>query len=104
MPGFEAALARVFADPNMAVDAQWLAGGVEPALPIRLIRRAPDEVTGFGGSRVWSETVRADVMISQVAEPAPGDRVLIGPDIYEVQGEPVRDRERLIWSLDLRPL
>lgn len=104
MLAFEAALTRVFADPNMAVDAQWIAGGVEPALPIRLIRRAPDEVTGFGGGRVWSETLRADVMISQVAEPAPGDRVNINGEMFEVQGEPIRDRERLIWSLDLRPL
>ncbi len=104
MLAFETALARVFADPNMAVDAQWLAGGTEPAMPIRLIRRAPDDVTSFGGARVWSETLRADVMISQVSDPAPGDRVVIGADIYEVQGEPVRDRERLIWTLDLRPL
>lgn len=104
MLAFEAALARVFADPNMAVDATWLAGGAEPALPIRLIRKAPDEVTGFGGTRVWSETVRADVMISQVPEPAPGDRVTIKGETFEVQGEPVRDRERLIWTLDLHPL
>lgn len=104
MLAFEAALARVFADPNMAVDAQWLAGGAEPAMPIRLIRKAPDEVTGFGGARVWSETIRADVMISQVPGPASGDRVMIGTDIYEVHGEPIRDRERLIWTLDLRPL
>ena len=27
MLAFEIALARVFADPNMAVDAGWLAGG-----------------------------------------------------------------------------
>lgn len=104
MLAFETALARVFADPNMAVDAQWLSGGAEPALPIRLIRRAPDEVTGFGGGRVWSETLRADVMISQVAEPRPGDRVMINGETFEVQGEPIRDRERLIWTLDLRPL
>ncbi|MDB6183040.1 head-tail joining protein [Paracoccus fistulariae] len=104
MLAFETALARVFADPNMAVDAQWLAGGVEPALPIRLIRKAPDEVTGFGGTRVWSETLRADVMIAQVPEPGPGDRVTINDETFEVQGEPLRDRERLIWTLDLRPL
>ena len=104
MLAFEAALARVFADPNMAVDAGWLAGGVGPAVPIRLIRRAPDEVTGFGSSRVWSETLRADVMISQVPEPAPGDRVMIDGETYEVQGEPIRDRERLIWALELHPL
>lgn len=104
MLAFETALARVFADPNMAVDAAWLAGGLEPALPIRLIRRAPDEVTVFGGGRIWSETMRADVMISQVPEPAQGDRVTINSEVYEVQGEPIRDRERLIWTLDLRPL
>ena len=103
MLAFEAALARVFADPNMAVDAGWLAGGAEPALPIRLIRKAPDDVTGFGGARVWSETLRADVMISQVPEPAPGDRVTINGEMFEVQGEPIRDRERLIWTLELRP-
>lgn len=103
MEGFERALARVFADPNMATDGLWLKGGAEPGIPIRLIRKAPDEVTSYGGARVWSETLRADVMVSQMPDPAPGDRVCIGPDTYEVQGEPVRDRERLIWTLDLRP-
>ncbi|MDZ7909007.1 MAG: hypothetical protein U5N10_12815 [Gemmobacter sp.] len=36
-------------------------------------------------------------------DPRPGDLIVIGADSFTVQGEPVRDRERLIWSLDLRP-
>lgn len=103
MEGFERALARVFADPNMATDARWLKGGSDPAIPIRLIRKAPDEVTSYGGARVWSETLRTDVMVAQMPDPAPGDRITIGPEVWEVQGEPIRDRERLIWTLDLRP-
>ncbi|KFI32641.1 hypothetical protein CG51_00750 [Haematobacter missouriensis] len=103
MEGFERALARVFADPNMATDGLWLKGGAEPGIPIRLIRKAPDEVTSYGGARVWSDTLRADVMVSQMPNPAPGDPINIGPEAWEVQGEPARDRERLIWTLDLRP-
>ena len=36
-------------------------------------------------------------------DPRPGDLIVIGVDSFTIQGEPVRDRERLIWSLDLRP-
>ena len=32
-----------------------------------------------------------------------GDRILIDGTIYIVQGEPVRDRERLVWTIDTRP-
>ena len=33
----------------------------------------------------------------------PGDRIEIGGDAFIIQGEPVRDRERLVWTVDLRP-
>jgi hypothetical protein len=35
--------------------------------------------------------------------PAPGDRILIGAEGFTIQGEPIRDRERLVWTLDLQP-
>ena len=35
--------------------------------------------------------------------PRPGDRVEIEGEAFLIQGEPVRDRERLVWSVDLRP-
>ena len=36
-------------------------------------------------------------------DPQPGDLIVIGADSFAIQGEPIRDRERLIWTLDLRP-
>lgn len=39
----------------------------------------------------------------RVPDPRPGDLIVIGTDSFTIQGERVRDRERLIWSLDLRP-
>jgi hypothetical protein len=33
----------------------------------------------------------------------PGDRIEIDGEAFLIQGEPVRDRERLVWTVDLRP-
>nr|WP_322890706.1 MULTISPECIES: hypothetical protein [unclassified Yoonia] len=41
--------------------------------------------------------------MSDLPDPRLGDLIVIGVDSFTIQGEPVRDRERLIWSLDLRP-
>ena len=38
-----------------------------------------------------------------IPTPRPGDVIVIGADSHVIQGEPLRDRERLIWTLDLRP-
>lgn len=103
MTAFAAAITRIFDDPNMAIDALWLPGGVPPGTTIRAIRKAPDHATTYGGGRVWSETMQVDVMVAAVAAPEPGDRIEIAGETFEVQGEPMRDRERLVWTLDLRP-
>ena len=103
MTAFPAAIDLIFADPNMAVDAQWLPGGALPGATIRAIRKAPDHLTSFGGAQVWSETVQVDVRVSEVPDPKPGDHLVIDGETFEIQGEPSRDRERLVWTLDLRP-
>jgi hypothetical protein len=41
--------------------------------------------------------------VSDLPNPRTGDLIVIGADSFTIQGEPVRDRERLIWTLDLRP-
>ena len=104
MSAFATAATRIFADPNMAVDATWLPGGVPPGSTIRAIRKSPDELTSYGGARVWSETVRIDVMAAETPSIQSGDCIVIGGETFEVQGEPIRDRERLIVTLDLRPI
>lgn len=102
MSTFAAAIELIFADPNMAADALWLPAGVPPGQPVRVIRRAQDEVTDYGGARIWSETSRVDVRVSDVPAPAPGDVVEIAGERFTVQGEPLRDREQLVWAVDLR--
>ena len=101
---FAAAIDNLFTDPNIARDATFIADGGTPVL-IRVVTRRADEVTGFGDARLWSETTRVDLRVAEVPNPRPGDRVEIEGEgeAFLIQGEPVRDRERLIWTVDLRP-
>ena len=101
MSVFAAAIDNLFADPNIARDATWIADGGAPKL-VRVVTRRADEVTGFGDARIWSETTRIDLRVAEVTNPRPGDRIELENEAFLIQGEPVRDRERLIWTVDLR--
>jgi hypothetical protein len=102
MSFFAAAIDNLFADPNIARDAIYIADGGPPQL-FRVVLRRADEITGFGDARLWSETTRIDLRTAEVPNPRPGDRVEINSEAFLIQGEPVRDRERLVWTVDLRP-
>ena len=96
------ALDALFADDNIARDAVYTPEGGAPVL-VRAVARRADDITGFGDARIWSETTRLDLRIAEVADPRPGDRIEIDGEAFLSQGEPVRDRERLVWTVDLRP-
>ena len=102
MSVFAAAIDNLFADPNIARDATYIADSGAPQL-IRVVTRRADDVTSFGEARIWSETTRIDLRVAEVPNPRPGDRIEIDGDAFLIQGEPVRDRERLVWTVDLRP-
>ena len=109
MSAFSAAVGALFADPNIGRDAVYIADGGAPVL-VRVVARRADAVTDFGDARLWSETTRIDLRVAEVPNPRPGDRIEIpgsGPgqagEAFLIQGEPVRDRERLVWTVDLRP-
>ena len=91
----------LFADANISRDGVYTAEGGAPVL-VRVIPRRPDEVTGFGETRIWSETTRIDLRVSEVPSPRPGERIEIDGEAFLIQGEPVRDRERLVWAVDLQ--
>ena len=99
---FAATLDALFADAHLARDVVYTAEGGAPSL-VRAILRRPDDVNGFGEARIWSETTRLDLRLVEVASPRPGDRIEIDSEAFLIQGEPVRDRERLVWTVDLRP-
>ena len=102
MNAFSATLDALFADPNIGRDAAYIADGFAPVL-VRIVSRRGDAVTDFGDARLWSETTRIDLLVAEVANPHPGDRIEIDGEAFIIHGEPVRDRERLVWTVDLRP-
>ena len=101
MSVFVAAIDNVFCDPNIARDAVYVADGGTPVL-VRVAMRRADDITAFGDARLWSETTRIDLRVAEVPNPRPGERIEISSEAFLIQGEPVRDRERLVWTLDLR--
>lgn len=102
MSAFAAAIDDLFADPNIGRDAVYTPEGGAP-VPVRVVAGRADTITDFGDARLWSETTRIDLRVTEVPNPRPGDRIEIGGDAFLIQGEPVRDRERLVWTVDLRP-
>ena len=100
---FAVAIDALFADPNLAVDAVYRAGGIDPAVPVRAIRRRPDRVGEFGDARIVAETMVFDVRVSDIAQPAAGDTIEWDGTVYRIQGAPLRDAERLVWTIEARP-
>ena len=96
------AIAALFADGNMTRDAVYTAEDGAPVL-VRIIPRRADAIAEFRDARLWSETTRVDLRVAEVPIPRPGDRIDIEGEAFLIQGEPVRDRERLVWTVDLRP-
>ena len=99
---FASAIWALFEDPNIARDAVYIPEGGVPAL-VRVVTRRADDITSFGEARLWSETTRVDLRVAEVPAPRPGDRIEIDGEAFLIQGEPVRDRERLVWTVALRP-
>ena len=103
MDAIAGAMHALFADPNIGRDAVYIAEGAAP-VTVRVIARRADAITEFGDARIWSETTRIDLRVAEVPNPRPGERIDIDGEAFVIQGEPVRDAERLIWTVELRPL
>ena len=44
-----------------------------------------------------------DIRASEIAAPAEGDTIVVDGSTYVIQGEPIRDAERLVWTIEARP-
>ena len=83
MSAFAAAVGALFADPNIGRDAVYIADGGTPVL-VRTVARRADVVSDFGDARLWSETTRFDLRLREVADPQPGDRIVLGEEAFVV--------------------
>jgi hypothetical protein len=97
---FSAAIDAIFRDANVAEDALWRSGGTGDGVSVRVVRKSPDEVVGFGASRAVMPTCVVGVRVSEVAAPESGDSVTIGETILDVIGSPRRDTLGLVWECE----
>ena len=102
MTVFAVALDLLFADQNLAQEA-WHRDCEGQFTRIRIIMRRNDDVSTFGAARLVSETMRFDVRVSDLPAPRPDEQILLGEETFLIQGEPIRDRERLIWTIEAAP-
>lgn len=66
---------------------------------VRVILGQPDQTVGFGGQQIIEATNVFEIRVSDVAMPAKGDVVVIGPATYKLLGEPMLDVEGLTWTI-----
>jgi hypothetical protein len=99
---FAAATDVLFADPHLARDAVYRPAGEGDGILVRVMLRRPDRIESFGETRLLTDTTLIDVRTTEVPMLSAGDTFDIDGDSYLVQGEPVRDSERLVWTVDLR--
>jgi hypothetical protein len=102
MNAFTTAIDILFTDPNLGVDAIYRTGGSGEAITLRAIVRQPDRVGTFGETRIATETTLVDIRTSDIPAPAEGDTIEMHGTIYVIQGEPIRDAERLVWTIEAR--
>jgi hypothetical protein len=102
MTVFQGAVDATFA--AFGIDALYTPAGGE-SVSVRVIASRPDTIVGFGETRVHTETATFELRASEVVSPRPGDQLTISGETFVIQGEPERrDPNRLVWSLDMRPL
>lgn len=101
MDAFSAATDALFADPNIARDAIWRAGGAGDGVAVRVVTRRPDQVVGFGDSRAVLPVMLIDVRRSELPNPASGDTVEVDGETFEIITMPTIDGMRLVWTCEL---
>lgn len=99
MSAFATAIDALFDDPNMCVDGIYTAQG-QAAVAVRVIETSADVQSDWNGAQLHSAARLFDVRVSEIGDPRPGDTIRVGGEDRVVQGEPVRDTQRLVWTLD----
>ena len=99
MSAFQGMIDALFSDSALARDVLYtpVAG---TAGTIRAVIKSPDRIVDVREMAIHTPTLVVDVRVSDVLDPNEGDTLSIGALTYVVQGEPVRDTENLIWTLD----
>ncbi|MFN7226666.1 MAG: hypothetical protein ACK5UY_05410 [Holosporales bacterium] len=99
MTAFQEMIDALFADPALARTITYTP--VEgTARTLRAVIKSPDRIVDVREMAIHTPTLVVDVRVSDVPDPNQGDTLTIDTFLYVVQGEPVRDAENLVWTLD----
>jgi hypothetical protein len=94
---------QLFNDPVLGKDATYYPLGTGDGYTVRVMTKSPDVISGFGLTRIQSTTLTLEVRVIEVPTPAIGDTFELDGTTYAIQSEPIADRERLVWALDMLP-
>ena len=100
---FAEALNDLFADPHLGTDAVWRAAGIGAGIPVRVIVRQSDRIAEFGAARIAAATNICEIRKSEAPTLAEGDTLEIEGAVYIIQGEPMLDTTRLVWTVEAHP-
>ncbi len=100
---FKDMIDQLFNDPVLGKDATYRPLGDGDGYPVRVMAKSPDVISNLGAARIHNSTLTLEARVSEVPDAAVGDTFELDGTIYAVQSEPVADRERLVWALDVVP-
>ena len=103
MQALAAAVDLLLTDPVLAREALYRPGDTGPGVLVRVVLGRPDRIGSFGETRIVGGTATLEVRRSEVAAPADGDSFVVDGERLLVQGEPLADAERLVWTVEARP-
>jgi hypothetical protein len=95
---FDAAMAALIADPHLAVEAIYRAGGNGPPVPLRVLRSSPDRVADAFGTPIPQGSDILVVPVAALPGWAAGDSFTLGSDVLTVQ-HAERDAANVAWRV-----
>lgn len=100
MGALDAGLDTLF-QSELAFDGYYTPSG-GPAVPVRLMRQAPDVDTDLlgHGSKIQQKTLIFELRASEVAQPVNGATITIGTAVTRITNVTMKDPRRAVWSLE----
>jgi hypothetical protein len=105
MTAFRQMIDDLYADANLAVAGRYYPADGAPPFDIRVMKAEADTAVEGFAARAVVAGLRLKVRQSEVPAPKSGDTIsrietVGGPELlYDIQGRPEADSERLEWTL-----
>jgi hypothetical protein len=95
---FDTAMAALIADPHLAVEAIYRAGGNGPPVALHVLRSSPDRVADAFGTSILQGSDILVVPVAALPGWSAGDSFTLGSDVLTVQ-HAERDATGTAWRV-----